>query len=139
MRIKRYEVPFGISDEKVRLASLAQNDTKTTFGSNANLILRRFARRASFEATSAPANAKRTPFGVDLCAAEYAKKHKLKLTEFLPQYELYGRAAPIVRNKNIVDYSDKVIIFWNGSSRGTQSVIKYAKKIGKPLEVVFCN
>ena len=33
---------------------------------NANLILRRFARRASFEATSAPPNAKRTPFGV-LC------------------------------------------------------------------------
>ena len=66
MRIKRYEVPFGISDEKVRLASLAQNDTKTAFGSNANLIPRRFARGASFEATSAPANAKRTPQGV-LC------------------------------------------------------------------------
>ena len=31
---------------------------------NANLILRCFARRASFEATSAPANAKRTPIGV---------------------------------------------------------------------------
>ena len=44
-------MPFGISDEKVRLALLAQNDTKTAFGSNANLIPRRFARRASFEAT----------------------------------------------------------------------------------------
>ena len=31
---------------------------------NANLILRRFARRASFEATSAAANAKRTPIGI---------------------------------------------------------------------------
>lgn len=37
--------------------------------------------------------------GIDRCAAEYAKKNGLKLTEFLPQYKLYGRAAPIARNK----------------------------------------
>ena len=37
--------------------------------------------------------------GVDSCAAEYSKKTGLKLTVFLPQYERYGRAAPIVRNK----------------------------------------
>jgi len=40
------------------------SELPSAFGSNANLILRRFARRASFEATSAPANAKRTPIGV---------------------------------------------------------------------------
>ncbi|MBO5355440.1 MAG: hypothetical protein J6B09_05165 [Clostridia bacterium] len=77
--------------------------------------------------------------GVDLCAAEYAKKKGLRLTEFLPQYERYGRAAPIVRNKKIVDYADKIIIFWNGSSKGTQSVIQYAKRTGKPFEVILCK
>ena len=74
--------------------------------------------------------------GVDRCAAEYAKENGIRLTEFLPQYERYGRAAPIVRNKEIVDYSDKIIAFWNGSSKGTMSVIKYAEKMGKPCEVV---
>ena len=34
--------------------------------------------------------------GVDSCAAEYARKNGIKLTVFLPQYERYGRAAPIV-------------------------------------------
>ena len=77
--------------------------------------------------------------GVDSCAAEYAKRHNLNLTVFLPQYEKYGRAAPIVRNKEIVDYADKVIAFWDGKSKGTLSVIKYAEKIGKPCEVVICN
>ena len=77
--------------------------------------------------------------GVDSCAAEFANKHGLKLTVFLPQYERYGRAAPIVRNKEIVDYSDKVVAFWNGRSKGTMSVIKYAKKAGKPCEVVICK
>ena len=42
------------------------SELPSAFGSNANLILRRFACGASFEATSAPANAKRTPEGV-LC------------------------------------------------------------------------
>ena len=77
--------------------------------------------------------------GVDRCAARYAKKNGIRLTEFLPQYERYGRAAPIVRNKKIVDYSDKIIAFWDGNSKGTLSVIKYAKKTGKPCEIIICK
>ena len=76
--------------------------------------------------------------GVDSCAAEYAKANGMKITEFLPEYEKYGRAAPIVRNKKIVDYADKVIAFWDGSSKGTASVIKYAEKTGKSCTVVIC-
>ena len=76
--------------------------------------------------------------GVDRCAAEYAHTHGLKLTEILPQYSRYGRGAPIVRNKEIVDYADKVIVFWDGRSRGTLSVISLAKKLGKPYLVVYC-
>lgn len=77
--------------------------------------------------------------GVDACAAKYAKEKGLQLTVFLPQYERYGRAAPIVRNKAIVDYADKIIAFWNGSSKGTLSVIKYAEKTGKPCEIILCK
>ncbi len=77
--------------------------------------------------------------GIDSCAAEYARKNGMKLTEFLPQYERYGRAAPIVRNKEIVDYSDKVIVFWDGKSKGTLSVIKYAEKVGKDCEIILCE
>ena len=76
--------------------------------------------------------------GVDSCAAEYAKQNKIKLTVFLPQYERYGRAAPIVRNKEIVDYADRVVAFWDGHSKGTLSVIRYAEKTGKPCEVIMC-
>ena len=77
--------------------------------------------------------------GVDSCAAEYAKKNGLKLTVFLPQYERYGRTAPIARNKKIVDYADKIIAFWDGKSKGTLSVIKYAEKTGKQCEIILCK
>jgi len=77
--------------------------------------------------------------GVDACAAEYAQKNGIRLTEFLPEYSRYGRAAPIVRNKKIVDYSDKILVFWDGTSRGTLSVVRYAEKICKPCTIVTCH
>lgn len=77
--------------------------------------------------------------GIDSCVAKYAKTHDIKLTEFLPKYERYGKAAPLVRNKEIVDYSDKIIAFWDGSSKGTLSVIKYAEKVGKPCNIIICK
>ena len=77
--------------------------------------------------------------GVDTAAAEFAAKNGLKLTVFLPQYERYGRAAPILRNKEIVDYADKLLIFWDGSSKGTLSVIEYAKKTKKSYEIILCK
>ena len=75
--------------------------------------------------------------GIDSCASEYAKRNGIKLTEFLPEYDKYGRAAPIIRNKQIVDYADKVIAFWDGDSKGTKSVISYGEKTGTPLQIVF--
>ena len=77
--------------------------------------------------------------GVDSCAADFAREKGIRLTVFLPQYDLYGRAAPIVRNKQIVDNADKVIAFWDGSSKGTLSVIKYAQSIGKECEIISCK
>ena len=77
--------------------------------------------------------------GVDTIAANYAKTNGIKITEFLPKYDLYGRAAPIIRNKEIVDYADKIIVFWNGKSKGALSVIKYAEKTGKECKVLICK
>lgn len=77
--------------------------------------------------------------GIDSCVGEYARKNGIKLTEFLPHYEVYGRAAPIIRNKKIVEYADKIFVFWDGSSRGSLSVIKYAQELGKQCEVIFQN
>ncbi len=77
--------------------------------------------------------------GIDSCASEYAKSMNLKLTEFLPEYQHYGKAAPIIRNQKIVDYADKVIVFWDGFSKGSLSVIRYAQKTGKNLEIVLLD
>lgn len=77
--------------------------------------------------------------GIDLCARNYAHKNRIPLTEFLPEYEKYSRAAPIKRNIKIVEYSDCVVAFWDGKSRGTKYVIDYCKKIDKEINVYIIN
>ena len=71
--------------------------------------------------------------GVDLCAREYAESNALKLTEYLPEYKKYGKAAPIKRNVTIIESADTVLAFWDGKSKGTQFVIEYCRKINKEL------
>ena len=74
--------------------------------------------------------------GIDECAAKYARKQGIKLVEILPDYKKYGKAAPVLRNKNIADESDIVVAFWDGHSKGTRSIIDYCKKTNKICTVV---
>ncbi len=73
--------------------------------------------------------------GIDSCAKEYAIKSNLKLTEFLPQYDKYGRQAPLLRNLDIIDYADEVIAFWDGRSHGTKFVIDNCKDKNKKVKI----
>lgn len=77
--------------------------------------------------------------GVDYCAKKFALSRKIKVTEFLPDYKRYGRFAPLQRNLKIIDYSDEVLAFWNGKSRGTKFVIENCEKSGKKLTVIIQN
>ena len=73
--------------------------------------------------------------GVDISAREYALANDIKLTEFLPEYDKYGRGAPLRRNITIIEYADLVLAFWDGSSHGTKYVIDNCKKRGVPVKV----
>ena len=73
--------------------------------------------------------------GVDACAREYAQRHGLELTEYLPEYNKYGRSAPLRRNITIIENADLVLAFWDGSSRGTKFVIDNCKKRDIPVVV----
>ncbi|MBQ7384375.1 MAG: hypothetical protein IJV72_06255 [Clostridia bacterium] len=74
--------------------------------------------------------------GVDSLAEQYADLHRLSKYIMRPHYELYGRAAPLKRNEQMVDMSDAVLVIWDGFSKGTQHTIKYTKKRNKPMMLV---
>lgn len=74
--------------------------------------------------------------GVDSDARKYAEENDLPLTEFLPEYQRYGRGAPLKRNLQIIEYADYVIAFWDGKSRGTKYVIDNCRKLNVPVQIV---
>lgn len=73
--------------------------------------------------------------GIDSCAKKYALEKGIKLTEFYPEYQKYGKGAPLRRNLQIIDYADIVLAFWDGKSRGTKFVIEQCRKKGKTVRV----
>jgi len=75
--------------------------------------------------------------GVDTLAREYAHAHGIKLTEFLPEYDKYGRAAPLKRNITIIEHADLVLAFWDGKSKGTRFVIESCERMGVEVRTVM--
>lgn len=73
--------------------------------------------------------------GIDQLAEAYANKHKIPIQTFLPNYQMYGKAAPLVRNKEIVNACDILIAIWDGKSKGTKFTIDFALKEGKTVKV----
>jgi hypothetical protein len=73
--------------------------------------------------------------GVDTAARGYAIKNNLKLTEFLSEYDKYGKSAPLKRNMTIIEYADIVLAFWDGISRGTKFFIDNFKNMDVPVKI----
>lgn len=73
--------------------------------------------------------------GIDSCAKNYANANGIPLKEFLPNYDEFGRSAPLLRNLEIIDYADIVLAFWDGKSRGTKFVIDKCRAKGKPVSI----
>lgn len=75
--------------------------------------------------------------GIDSCARRYALEHKIKLTEFLPDYKKYGRSAPLRRNIDIVKYADYAVAFWDGKSSGTAFTIGMCKSFDVRVKIYY--
>ena len=74
--------------------------------------------------------------GVDTIAEKWAKKHNIEWVCYLPQYEIYGgKYAPLVRNKQMIEYADECIAFWDGKSKGTLMTIEYALSLERKVTV----
>lgn len=57
---------------------------------------------------------------------------------YFPDWKKHGKKAGILRNQQMLDDGkpDLVIAFWDGASRGTDDMIKRARKAGVQVEVI---
>ena len=65
--------------------------------------------------------------GADTLAETFAHKFNINLIVFKPQWDIYGKKAGCIRNKDIVTNADVVIAFWDGYSKGTKNSIDIAQ------------
>lgn len=77
--------------------------------------------------------------GVDFYAKKAARHLGIKYTCCRPNYTRFGRAAPLVRNNDIVDRADYVLAFWNGQSKGTRHALLLCIKKHKPFRIFLLN
>ena len=75
--------------------------------------------------------------GADTLAELYALRHFIPLTIYYPDWDQYGRSAGPRRNRDIVQYSDEILAFWDGISPGTKSTINIAKRMNKLTSIIF--
>mgnify|MGYP001574359152 FL=1 len=75
--------------------------------------------------------------GADSLAIDYAKEHRIKYIEFLPNWDMEGRSAGFNRNKRIVEAVDEIIAFWDGSSKGSKHTIDLAESVGKLVYIYW--
>ena len=75
--------------------------------------------------------------GVDSMAQRFAKERGLTIRIIYPDYAHFGRGGAFVRNKEIVEQSDRVVAFYasgNFQQGGTANTVAWAIKLGKPVE-----
>lgn len=74
--------------------------------------------------------------GADLLGKRYAEVNGYDVKCFPANWDLYGKSAGYLRNKEMAEYaaSEKgygaLIAFWNGNSKGTKNMIDLAKEYG---------
>ena len=75
-------------------------------------------------------------FGADKMGEIYAKDNGYTFKVFKADWNTHGKSAGFIRNKQMSDYADALIAFWDGNSSGTLNMIETAKKKGMPVKVV---
>lgn len=74
-----------------------------------------------------------TAQGVDTSGENWAKARGIPVAEFPAQWigpRGLDRGAGHARNQRMADYADALVAVWDGHSRGTQDMIRRAKKRG---------
>ena len=66
--------------------------------------------------------------GADTLAMLWAEKNDIPVRCFPADWDKYGKKAGYIRNKQMAEYGEILIAFWDGQSKGTRMMIELAKE-----------
>lgn len=73
--------------------------------------------------------------GADKLGERFAHEHDLPLKIFPADWNRYGKPAGMIRNKQMAEYADVAVVFWDGRSKGTANMIKQMCTLGKNVKI----
>ena len=68
--------------------------------------------------------------GTDKLGERYAKEKGFDLKLFPAEWDKHGKGAGHIRNRQMAEYGDMLIAFWDGESKGTKNMIETSMKLG---------
>ena len=74
--------------------------------------------------------------GADKLGFSFAISHNVKKYLFPTDWDKYGKSAGMIRNKEMGNFSDGLLAFWDGQSRGTKQMIEYMELLKKPVYII---
>jgi hypothetical protein len=75
--------------------------------------------------------------GVDLVFFNWANESDIIIKEFPANWNLYGKSAGPIRNKEMAQYANCLIAIWDGVSKGTKNMINEMKKLNKKVYIKY--
>ena len=69
--------------------------------------------------------------GADTLARQYCEKYGIPIIEHKNNFQRNGIKGYFDRNRQIVNESNVIIAFWDGTSPGTKHTIDYARSVQK--------
>lgn len=60
-----------------------------------------------------------------------------KYKEFPADWKAHGKAAGPIRNKQMAEYADALLLIWDGESKGSASMKNEMLKLNKPVYEVI--
>jgi hypothetical protein len=74
--------------------------------------------------------------GADGLGERYAAERGYPVEVMAADWATHGRAAGPIRNEAMADAATHVVVFWDGKSRGSKSMMEAARRRGLPLRVI---
>ncbi len=76
-------------------------------------------------------------FGIDTSGKEWADNYSIPVAPFPANWDKHGKAAGHIRNAEMAQHAEALLLIWDGESRGSKNMKETMLKLGKPVYEVI--
>lgn len=77
--------------------------------------------------------------GADMLGKKWADENGIPVKLMPANWAKHGKAAGPIRNREMAEYADALLVFWDGESPGTKNMLAIATELKLPYHLVSCE